>query len=142
MSPQPRIRELADKAGHVLRISAEQYWNSAVVVLQRTDMSDRPLVVLDRYGAEMLTGYIMASRLALPDGLSPERVGGSFESVLSLDLEPAPAIRVEQTNGERGISVPAVFWDRLYAELCLIIPHVRAIAEKSRSQSNQFPLIH
>ena len=120
-----RIRELTDPFGLRLRVSVEPHPNGAVIALERYDVPGKPRVLLDGYGADLLSGFIMAARLALPHPLPDERCGGNFPSELSLTHEPKVAIRIRQGGGGQTIEIPAPFWDKLYAELCLVIPHAR-----------------
>ena len=125
MSVPSRIRELTDPFGMRLRVSVEPHPKGAVIVLERHDSSATPRVLLDGYGGELLSGFIMAARLALPHPLPDERCGGSFPSELSLTHDPKVSIRIRQIQTGDTLEIPAPFWDKLYAELCLVIPHAR-----------------
>ena len=120
-----RIRELTDPFGLRLRVSVERHPKGALVALERYDLTGAPRVLLDGYGAELLSGFIMAGRLALPHPLPDERCSGAFPFVLSLTHEPKVSIRIRQDEGGDTLEIPAPFWDKLYAELCLVIPHAR-----------------
>ncbi|PSJ41962.1 hypothetical protein [Allosphingosinicella deserti] len=120
-----RIRELTDPFGLRLRISVEPHPKGAMIVLERYDAAGRPRIHLDSYGGELLSGFIMAARLALPHPLPNERCDGAFPSELSLTHEPKVSIRVRQDDTGVSLEIPAPFWDKLYAELCLVIPHAR-----------------
>ena len=121
-----RIRELTDPFGLRLRVSVEPHPKGALISLVRQDAPGQPRVLLDSYGGELLSGFIMAARLALPHPLPNERCGGSFPSELSLTHEPKVTIRIRQKENGETLEIPAPFWDKLYAELCLVIPHARA----------------
>lgn len=121
----PRIREITDAFGARLRVSVEQHPAGALVMLELADQH-RPLrISLDRYGAEVLWGYIMAVRLAVPGSLPEERIGGQFPSRLCLRRHPRAALVVVQAEAERPFEIAATFWDRLYAELSVVIAHAR-----------------
>ena len=120
-----RIRELTDPFGLRLRVSVERHPKGALVALERHDITGAPRVLLDGYGAELLSGFIMAGRLALPHPLPDERCAGAFPFVLSLTHEPKVSIRIRQDGDGETLEIPAPFWDKLYAELCLVIPHAR-----------------
>ena len=119
-----RIREITDPFGMRLRISVERQPSGALIVLERHDLPNRPRVLLDGYGGELLSGFIMAARLSLPHPLPDEHCAGSFAVRLSLTHDPKVSITVQQQHAA-SIDIPAPFWDKLYAELCLVIPHAR-----------------
>ncbi|HEY0043615.1 MAG TPA: hypothetical protein VGB62_03605 [Allosphingosinicella sp.] len=121
-----RIREITDPFGMRLRVSIHPDPHGALIALERSDVAGAPRVMLDSYGGELLSGFIMAARLALPHPLPDEACSGRHGAELCLTHEPAVAIKVRQAHGEgAGIDIPAPFWDKLYAELCLVLPHAR-----------------
>jgi hypothetical protein len=123
----PRIREIVDPFGLRLRVCVEPHLTGALVSIERPDLSSNPRICLDPYGAEILSGYIMASRLALPHDLPGESVRGAFACELRFLREPKVSIELEQAGQGALLDIPATFWDKLYAELCLVIPHVREL---------------
>jgi hypothetical protein len=127
----PRIREIIEPAGMMLRVSVEPHPIGALVALERTDQADRPSVLLDCYGAELLSGYIMAARLALPHALPDERCEGQFPSEMRMTRDPATRIEIRQSEAGGMFEIPALFWDKLYAELCMVLAHVRASSHQS-----------
>ncbi|WP_204350272.1 hypothetical protein, partial [Klebsiella pneumoniae] len=74
----PRIREITDAFGGRLQVSVEEHPSGALVVLERPDMAGRPRVMLDGYGVDILSGYIMSARLAVPHDLPDEHIDGMF----------------------------------------------------------------
>jgi len=122
-----RIREITDPYGMMLRVSVEPHPVGALVSLERSDQTDQPGVVLDCYGAEVLSGYIMAARLAVPNPLPEERCGGRFPSQLRLTQAPDTLIEIHQGEFGRHFEIPALFWDKLYAELCMVVAHAREL---------------
>lgn len=128
-----RTREITDALGSRLQVCVEAQPTGALVSLRRPDRRGRPCVRLDDYGSEVLWGYIMSARLALPGELPEERVEGAFPSRLSVAREPCVAIMMTQPELERPFELPATFWDRLYAELCLVNAHARAFAMRVRA---------
>ena len=120
-----RIREITDPFGMRLRISVERHPRGALIALERHDLPGRPRVTLDGYGGELLSGFIMAARLALPHPLADEHCEGSFPARLSLSHAPKVSIAIHQDESDQAIDIPAPCWDKLYAELCLVIPHAR-----------------
>lgn len=97
----------------------------ALIKLEHPIKSDGPWVVLDPAGAELLGSYLMSARLALPSGLPEENMQQGL--VCRFRLIIAPAAFVEVTRGARGdpFRIPVRYWDKLYAELSLIVAHTR-----------------
>lgn len=120
----PRIRELIDPFGRRLRLSVERRAGAALVSFERPGIAGDGRIMFNGYGAEVVAGYIMAARLALPDGLPDEVVGGHFAARLRLSHEPAATIEIRQDGGD-SLELPVTLWDKLYAELCLVIAHAR-----------------
>lgn len=130
----PRIREITDPFGARLRISVEAHPGGALVMFDRPDRDHYPQAMLDGYGAEVLSGYIMAARLALPNPLPDETVDGAFASCFSLTQTDKVALVLTQKNPRAPFEIPAQFWDRLYAELSVIIAHSRELSRRSGCQ--------
>ena len=124
----PRIREIVDQDGDRFRVSMTVDEGGALIKLEHPVRSDGPWVVLDPAGAELLGSYLMSARLALPLGLPEENMQQGV--VCSFRLVVAPAALVEITLGSRGIPfhIPVRFWDKLYAELSLVVAHSRNLA--------------
>ena len=122
----PRIREITNSLGERLRVSIEEHPSGALIVLERPDKADRPRLLLDGYGADILSGFIMSARLAVPHGMPDEQIDGLFATQFELHTGSAATIMMRQNDGAR-FELAAPFWDRLYAELCLIGAHARAI---------------
>lgn len=127
----PRIREITDSFGARLRVSVESHPAGALVVFERPDRAQYPQAMLDGYGAEVLCGYIMAARLALPNPLPDEIVDGAFASCFSLAQIDQASLLLTQKNTARPFEIPSQFWDRLYAELSVIIAHSRELGRRS-----------
>jgi hypothetical protein len=127
----PRIREITDAFGERLRISVEAHPTGAMVVFDRPDRDIYPQAVLDGYGAEVLCGYIMAARLALPNTLPDECVDGPFASRFGLSTGDSFALVLAQKGARRNFEIPAPFWDRLYAELCVVVAHSRELGRRA-----------
>ncbi|WP_213982633.1 hypothetical protein [Sphingomonas sp. dw_22] len=130
----PRIREITDAFGGRLRVSVEEHPSGALVVLERPDLPGRPRILLDGYGVDVLSGYIMSARLSVPHELPDEHVDGMFGTRFRLGLEPCATLALTQNgtehNGADAMDIPAPFWDRLYAELCLVSAHARELARR------------
>lgn len=127
----PRIREITDAFGARLRISVEAHPAGALVLFDRPDRDRYPQAILDGYGAEVLCGYIMAARLALPHPLPDERVDGAFAACFSLAQADKVCLVLTQKDERTGFEIPALFWDRLYAELSVVIAHSRELGRRS-----------
>ena len=134
MSVFSRAREITDALGGRLKVSVEAQADGLTVRLERPDLRGRPRVLLDDYAAEVLWGYIMAARLAVPNHLADECTDGSCATRLRLTCEPRPAISIIQAELERPFEIAATFWDQLYAELCLVIAHVRQLGRRVEAQ--------
>ncbi|MFM9977372.1 MAG: hypothetical protein ACKVOP_04915 [Sphingomonadaceae bacterium] len=126
----PRVREITDAFGGCLRISAEVHPSGALVHIERPDRERYAAAVLDGYGAEVLAGYIMAARLALPNPLPDEIVDGSFPLRFSLRQAEQVSLILTQGSADRDFQIPSPFWDRLYAELSLVNAHTRELGRR------------
>lgn len=126
----PRVREITDSFGARIRVSVEEHPAGALVVIERPDRPGRPRMLLDGHGAELLSGYIMSARLAVPHGLPEEQSGGLFHTRFELVLEPAATLLLTQPGEAPLLEIPAPFWDRLYAELCLVVAHARELSRR------------
>jgi hypothetical protein len=130
-----RIREITDALGDRLRISVEPHPEAgALVMIQRTGIRGAPRILLDGFGADVLSGYIMSARLALPGTLPPEEVDGAFPSSLSLTHAPQTALVMSQPAGGARFEIPATFWDRLFAELCIVNAHAREFGRRGQAR--------
>jgi hypothetical protein len=116
--------------GTRLRISVEEHPSGALVTLQRLDERSPQQAVLDHYAAEVLCGYIMSARLALPGGLPDEIVEGRFPCRLRLQRKPSVGLTISQDGSAWPFEIPATFWDRLYAEFCLVVAHSRELGRR------------
>lgn len=126
----PRIREIVDPFSRRLRLAIERHPAGALVTLDRPDVAGTPRVTLDGYGVDVVAGFVMAARLALPDQLADEQVDGRFPATLSLVRTPAAAIRIRQEEMDGHVEIPAPAWDKLYAELCLVSAHARELGRR------------
>lgn len=126
-----RVREITDSFGGRLNIGVEARPEGPKVVLERSGLRCSQRAVLDAYGAELLWGFIMAARVAGDQELPDECTDGECTTRLRLSREPRPAIILIQAGLERPLEIPATFWDRLYAELCLVLTHLRALQFQS-----------
>ncbi|MEW9854507.1 hypothetical protein [Novosphingobium sp. M1R2S20] len=121
----PRIREIVDENGDRLRVSVIVDQGGALITLELPDRPDVPQVVLDPLGAELLGSFIMSARLALPHGLPDEDSQRGLPRRFHLVVAPLPLIEVTQGLRADPFQVPARYWDKLYAELCLVVAHTR-----------------
>lgn len=118
----PRVREIVDSLGTRLRVSVEACPGGPLTLIEDPHQPAR--VLLDAYGTELLGGYIMSARLSLPCGLPEESTAGAFAATFELSRGPDAAIVVHQAEGCR-FAIPASVWDKLYAELCIVVAHGR-----------------
>lgn len=119
-----RIRELTDAGGARTRLSIVAGDAGVLLRLERPEAPDDALE-LDLYGAEILAGFILSARLSHPDPQPEERTHGPHSARYRLVRG-----RIEVEQGRAMLAVPASFWDRLYAELDLAIPHARALQSR------------
>ena len=126
----PRIREITDEFGARLRVSVEEHPSGALIVLERPDERGRPRALLDGYGVEVLAGFLMSARLSVPVGLPEERIDGTFAACFRLELDPAASLVLTQSCTKGPLEIPAPFWDRLYAELCLVTAFARELGRR------------
>ena len=130
----PRIREITDALGHCLRVSVEEHPTGALIVIERPGEQGKPRALLDGYGADVLAGYLMSARLSVPQGLPEERVDGSFATCFRLTLDPSASLVLTQACSHMPLEIPSPFWDRLYAELCLVTAHSRELARRAETR--------
>ncbi|WP_242139703.1 MULTISPECIES: hypothetical protein [unclassified Sphingomonas] len=122
----PRVREIIDALGLRLRLRAERHPAGTRVVMQRPDAPGQPHATLDLYGAEVLWGFLLSARLAVPDVLPDEQIFGMWSATLRLAVDPVSRIEIDTSQSRQPLSIPCTLWDRLFAELCLILAHGRA----------------
>ncbi|GAB5349251.1 hypothetical protein [Alteriqipengyuania sp. 357] len=125
----PRIREIADPYGEVVRISVEPHPGGALILIDRPDDEDAGRIMLDAYGVDILVGYIMSARLAVPGEMLEEEIGGAFPTRFQLEVEPV-GIVIDQINEEEPLRIPAALWDRVYADLCIVCAHARELGRR------------
>jgi len=130
----PRVREITDAMGARMRIRVERHPAGALVTLEHRNCRRSQEAILDHYGAEVLWGYIMSARLALPGGLPDETVEGSFKARLRLELEPSVTLTISQPDSAQPFEIPSTFWDRLYAEFCVVVAHSRELSRRAEAQ--------
>ncbi|WP_368734286.1 hypothetical protein [Erythrobacter sp. YJ-T3-07] len=123
----PRVREISDPYGEVLRISVEPHPGGALVLIDRPNAQGSGKIMLDAYGADILLGYIMSARLAVPGTMPEEEIGGAFPTRFQLEPGPDAAVIIDQLNDEPALMILAALWDRVYAELCIVCAHAREL---------------
>ncbi|WP_010161061.1 MULTISPECIES: hypothetical protein [unclassified Sphingomonas] len=122
----PRVREIVDALGLRVRLYAERHPAGARIMVQRPDVAGQPQATLDLHGAEVLWGFLMSARLAVPGVLPDERIFGTWSATLRLVSEPVSRIELETDRTGPPLWIPCTLWDCLFAELCLILAHGRA----------------
>lgn len=130
----PRIREITDGFGTRLRISVEPRPTGALIIVELPEEQGCPRALLDGYGVETLWGFIMAARLALPNPLPDERVDGDYAALFQLRLKPAAALVIVPAARVDAVMIASPLWDRLFAELCLVMAHAREIGRRASSR--------
>ncbi|ALG60242.1 hypothetical protein ABC955_05965 [Citromicrobium bathyomarinum] len=129
----PRIREIADPYGEVVRISVEPHPGGALILIDRPNAPQSGQVMLDAYGADILLGYIMSARLAVPGTMPEEEIGGAFPTRFQLEPEPEAAVIIDQLNADEPLRIVLALWDRVYAELCIVCAHARELGRGRQS---------
>ena len=120
-----RVREIVDDNGGRLRVTVAADQRGALVTLELPDGPGKPRLLLGPSDAELLSGYLMSARLALPYGLPDEPVARGLAQRLRLVLSPSPLVEVTQNAHGSAFPIPASYWDKLYAELCMVVAHTR-----------------
>lgn len=122
----PRIREIIDATGIRLRISIEASVLGPAIRLARPDLATE--VRLDVHSADLLCGYLVAARLAGREQLADESSLGPLPMTFSLSHDPVVRVELRRHLLEEAVlTIPATMWDRLYAELCIVGAHARAM---------------
>ena len=126
VSSAPRIREIIDATGIRLRVTIEAGAFGPAIYLARTDVAAE--IRLDMHGADLLCGYLVAARLAGRQQLADESSCGPMPAIFSLTHDPVVRVEVRRhLLDEAALTIPATMWDRLYAELCIVGAHARAL---------------
>jgi hypothetical protein len=125
-----RTRDIEDSMGTCLRVIVTACQGDVVVSLQRMDIAEAPQIKLSPYGAEILTGFIMAARLSVPSSMPDEEAQGEHAARFHLSIAVQPTIFVEQDKAGNGVCITAPMWDKLYAELCLVTAHTRNLIRR------------
>lgn len=122
----PRIREIIDATGIRLRVTLDTGVHGPSLRLGRPDLEAE--VRLDVNGADLLCGYLVAARLAGRQQLPDETSYGPLAATFSLAHDPVVRIEVRRhLLDDAMLTIPATMWDRLYAELCIVGAHARAL---------------
>jgi hypothetical protein len=130
-----RVREITDAFGARLQVSVEPNGAQILVVLERLDRDPPSRTILDSYGAEVLSGYIMAARLAVPNDLPEERVDGAYGSSFELARGHKVSLVLRPDGGREPFHISATFWDLLYAELCMVVAHARELGRRASERT-------
>ncbi len=123
-----RTRDIEGRKGACLRVRISARPDGAVILLERRDQPHRPTAQLSLYGAEILSGFLMSARLSAPHPMPDEETDTPYPARFHLDCVPDARVVIEQDE-HFPLAIDAQLWDRLYAELCLVIAHGRAQSE-------------
>lgn len=135
-----RTRDIEDSGGTCLRVSISTHSNGALVTLERRDQPHRPSALLSLHGTEILNGFIMSARLSAPYPMPDEAADQPFPALFRLDTTPQARVVIEQED-RAPLAIEPPLWDRLYAELCLVIAHGREQAQQ-RTLYNTVGVLH
>lgn len=129
--PGRRSRDIEDIFGTSLTLSVEPHPNGATIVIERWDTEQT--VVMDRYGAEILSAILLMARMHCSESTSEtiieEHLFGRFPMTISLIEDSSPIVTVT-TPEDECISLPVHVWDRLYVELTMACIHAREMTLK------------
>ncbi|MBZ6379242.1 hypothetical protein B5C34_08770 [Pacificimonas flava] len=128
---QVRRRQLTDSLGSKFRTRI--YGGAGDLQIELEDVATSTSMFFDLYNAELLAGFIMATRLTSPRSVPEEHTVGAYAAVYQSVREPVPAIRITQESG-LILEIRSTFWDQLFAELNLVCAHVRARSYDSLDQ--------
>ena len=132
----PRIRDITDPFGSILRVIVEPQPSGALVVIERPAAGSSGHAMLDIYGSEILAGFIMCARLTTPNVMPDEEIGGDFPTRFQLSTERGTCVIIDQLSSETPFRIPAAFWERLYAELCIVNAHARELGRRQSARSH------
>jgi hypothetical protein len=124
-----RIRDLEDGRGARLRVSMSAHPSGAKITLERRDQPHRPSAQLGLHGVEILNGFLMSARLSAPYPMPDEEAECPFPARFRLECAAQARVVIEQED-RFPLAIDAPLWDRLYAELCLVVAHGRALAHR------------
>lgn len=122
-----RKRRITNSLGQILVMSLTQ----TSLRLQREDGDKPDVVEMDCTGAEILHGYIASSRLAGKRDVAPEVLEDKLLTRFEHGAHPVSMIRIIQKASGAVVDIDAPFWETLYCELGLTIPHMREVASSS-----------
>lgn len=129
-----RIRDIVHISGRRLRVALEQLSGESMLLQLSEPESLGGPVLLDLYGGDLLSGFLMSARLAARGHLGEERCGGPF--ACRLRLIGGNAIELSQHRSR--LLVPDILWDRLYAELMLALAHGRHRGQQPNLRSGVY----
>ncbi|GAA4032957.1 hypothetical protein GCM10022281_10890 [Sphingomonas rosea] len=130
-----RLRELSCGIRHRLRLALEATATGEppLVRLGLPAEVGGPSVLLDLYGAELLSGFLLSARVAGAGLVAPEEGLGDYPFSLRLTRAGEEGV-IEIVQGAEKLAVVQPLWDRLYAELLLVLAHGRHLAAPARFQ--------
>lgn len=129
-----RTRDIEDSSGTCLRVRLSAHTGDAEVKLERRDQDHRPSVSLSLAGTEILSGFLMAARLSAPRPLPDEITEYPCPTLFRLECTDETKLIIEQ-EGRHRLLIDQWLWDRLYAELCLVLAHGREQREQHKYHS-------
>jgi hypothetical protein len=121
-----RVRDIIHPVGGRLRIVLDREPGTAAPIGRLSDPGrpERPVILLDGLGLDLLAGFLLNAGLADHGRLADEESQSDWPLRLRLVDEQGRA-SVVLYQEKRMLAVPDVFWDRLYGELLLVVAHAR-----------------
>lgn len=123
-----RVRDIIHRDGRRLRIgfSSGLGGDGPVIRLGDPGRNGAGTIMLDLYGGELLAAFLMGARLSRLGELADERCNGDFPLHLRLSARGGE-MRVEIDQLGHRLDLAQPLWDRLYAELQLVLAHGRQL---------------
>ena len=124
-----RVRHIIHRDGRQLRLTLSRGEGGEGPLIRLGD----PLrvcpaaILLDVNGAELLAAFLMSARLAAVGELAEESCNGDYPYRLRLSAQAGVA-RVEIDQLGQQLLIARSLWDRLYAELQLVLAHSRQLS--------------
>ena len=121
-----RVRDIIHRDGRRIRIALapREGGDGPLIRLSDPNRANGGTIMLDLYGADLLAGFLMSARLSKLGELSDERCNGDCPLRLRLSAVGGEA-RIELDQLGQRLVVGRPLWDRVYAELQMVLAHGR-----------------
>lgn len=125
-----RVRDILHRDGSRFRLTLTPpaSGEGPMIRLGTPDRAFPATIILDLYGADLLAAFLMSARVAKVGELAEERCHGDWPLVLRLNAKGGE-VRVELDQLGQRLHLPKAIWDRLYAELQMVLAHGRYLGQ-------------